>query len=187
MLHLVGPMQVDKYLYQHQVAVLDDAAARQLLRRAAHLELEGELAAGLSDVEAAILKACGGLPLALQLMGASLYKKKDVASWQASLVHAHVLLCERSLCISSLLLYDSLSNNICCPSPLKVRTMSHQTPWQYSDQGRPSAHFATTNGDEGLYPASCREDTNCVQRHRITKHNSGPPHPTGVDIISLHR
>jgi hypothetical protein len=62
--------------------VLDEGPARQLFRRAAGLE--GGLDPRLQGLEEAILRICGGLPLALQLLGGQLYKDKEVASWQVT-------------------------------------------------------------------------------------------------------
>jgi hypothetical protein len=79
-------MQVEERLYKHEVAVLDDAAARQLFRQAAGLTTSTE--DSLEDEEAAIMEACGGLPLAVQLMGGQLYKNTDKTSWQVMMMQA---------------------------------------------------------------------------------------------------
>jgi hypothetical protein len=60
--------------------VLDEGPARQLFRRAAGLE--GGPDPRLQDLEEAILRICGGLPLALQLLGGQLFEDTEVASWQ---------------------------------------------------------------------------------------------------------
>jgi hypothetical protein len=86
-------VQLDEQLHHHMVDVLDEAASRQLFRQKAGLG--GDLEATLQDVEAAILTACGGLPLALRLMGGQLYKKNDEASWQVMALH-HRMSCMRS-------------------------------------------------------------------------------------------
>jgi hypothetical protein len=72
--------QVYQMLSQHEVDVLDEAASRQLFRQAAGLGVS--LRADLKSVEDAILKACGGLPLALQLMGGQLLDNMDLAVWK---------------------------------------------------------------------------------------------------------
>jgi hypothetical protein len=69
-------------LFKHKVAVLDEDAASQVFRQAAGLP--DSLPLHLRDVEAAILNACGGLPLALQLIGGQLYRNVNKASWQVS-------------------------------------------------------------------------------------------------------
>jgi hypothetical protein len=79
---------VQKRLYQHEVAVLDKVPARQLFRRAAGLE--GGLAASLCGLEEEMLRICGGLPLALQLLGGQLFEDTTVASWQV-MACAHCL------------------------------------------------------------------------------------------------
>jgi hypothetical protein len=71
---------MDEQLHHHEVAVLGEAAARQLFRQEAGLQAGPD--AALLEVEDAILTACGGLPLALLLMGGQLYKIKDKPSWQ---------------------------------------------------------------------------------------------------------
>jgi hypothetical protein len=86
-------VQLDEQLHHHMVDVLDEAASRQLFRQKAGLG--GDPEAALQEVEAAILTACGGLPLALRLMGGQLYKKHDEASWQVMALH-HRMLCMRS-------------------------------------------------------------------------------------------
>jgi hypothetical protein len=73
-------LQVHAQLYQHEVAVLDEVAARRLFRLSAGLE--GAPPASLHRVEDAILKACGGLPLALLLLGGQLFRDTDESSWQ---------------------------------------------------------------------------------------------------------
>jgi hypothetical protein len=78
--HLWKHLQVGKQLLQRQVGSLDAAAAIQLFRQAAGLE--GAPEAALHEVEAAILEACGGLPLAVQLMGGQLYADREQANWQ---------------------------------------------------------------------------------------------------------
>jgi hypothetical protein len=60
--------------------VLDEGPARQLFRRAAGLE--GGPDPRLQGLEEAILGICGGLPLALQLLGGQLFEDTEVASWQ---------------------------------------------------------------------------------------------------------
>jgi hypothetical protein len=60
--------------------VLDEGPARLLFRRAAGLE--GALDPSLQGLEEAILGICGGLPLALQLLGGQLFEDTQVASWQ---------------------------------------------------------------------------------------------------------
>jgi hypothetical protein len=60
--------------------VLDEGPARQLFRRAAGLE--GGLDPSLQGLEEAILRICGGLPLALRLLGGQLFEDTEVASWQ---------------------------------------------------------------------------------------------------------
>jgi hypothetical protein len=67
-------------LHQHEVVVLDGGPARQLFRRAARLD--GGLHASLQMLEEAILRICGGLPLALLLLGGQLLQDTNVASWQ---------------------------------------------------------------------------------------------------------
>ena len=62
------------------MAGLDAAAARQLFRQAAGLQ--GAFQDDLQGVEEAILQACGGLPLALQLVGGQLYGKEGIDDWQ---------------------------------------------------------------------------------------------------------
>jgi hypothetical protein len=85
-------MQVEDQLYKHEVVVLDDAAACQVFRQAAGLK--DFLEDSLQSLEAAILKACGGLPLAAQLMGGQLYKIEDKGSWQVILVAARSCACK---------------------------------------------------------------------------------------------
>ena len=75
------PLQVQGRLHQHEVAVLGEGPARTLFRRAAGLE-GGLDDATLQRLEEAILRVCGGLPLALQLLGGQLYDDTAVASWQ---------------------------------------------------------------------------------------------------------
>jgi hypothetical protein len=84
-------VQLDEQLHHAMVEVLDGAASRQLFRQSAGLR--GDLEAALQVVEAAILAACGGLPLALRLMGGQLYKIKDEAVWKVML-GASVCCCE---------------------------------------------------------------------------------------------
>jgi hypothetical protein len=76
-------VQVDEQLHHAMVEVLDEVASRQLFRQSAGLR--GDPEASLREVEAAILAACGGLPLALCLIGSQLYKSKDEASWKVML------------------------------------------------------------------------------------------------------
>jgi hypothetical protein len=76
-------LQLDKQLHHAKVDVLDEVASRQLFRQSAGLR--GNLEAALQEVEAAVLKACGGLPLALRLMGGQVYKSKDEATWKVIL------------------------------------------------------------------------------------------------------
>jgi hypothetical protein len=73
---------VYKQLYHHEVAMLDDDAARRLFRQAAGLDQVPE---GLAEVEAAVLEACGGLPLALTCAGGQLCDSKDLELWQVML------------------------------------------------------------------------------------------------------
>ena len=75
-------LQVEKLLRQHKVAGLGEAAARQLFRREAGLDLEVGPRPELCKVEQDILAACGGLPLALQLMGGQLRNDTEKASWE---------------------------------------------------------------------------------------------------------
>jgi hypothetical protein len=67
-------------LLQHQVLLLQRDSALQLFRQAAGLS--GPPGAALEEVEAAILEACGGLPLALKLMGGLLRGSQDRVEWQ---------------------------------------------------------------------------------------------------------
>jgi hypothetical protein len=76
-------------LYKHEVTALGEAAASQIFCQAAGLP--DSLPLHLREVEAAILNACGGLPLALRLMGGQLYRNVDKASWQVSQLHAPLL------------------------------------------------------------------------------------------------
>jgi hypothetical protein len=76
--------QLEEQLHHHKLDVLDEAASRQLLRQSAGLQ--GHLEDALQEVEAAILEACGGLPLALRLTGGQLYKSKDQAFWKVMLI-----------------------------------------------------------------------------------------------------
>ena len=77
-------------LHRHQVLGLGDGADLQLFRQAANLH-EG-LDAAISEVESEIVAACGGLPLALQLMGGLLVRKKDMDSWKVTNInHADLM------------------------------------------------------------------------------------------------
>ena len=80
-------MQVHKRLHQHEVAVLGEIASRQLFRQAAGLADDlGPGGSGLLlGMEAAVLKACGGLPLALQLMGGQVYEDTELSNWEVRL------------------------------------------------------------------------------------------------------
>jgi hypothetical protein len=79
--HLAARVQVEEQLYPHKVDLLDEAASRQLFRLRA--KVSDGMDPALQEVEAAILKACGGLPLALRLVGGHLSKKKpDKATWK---------------------------------------------------------------------------------------------------------
>jgi hypothetical protein len=80
---LAARVQLDEQLHHTMVEVLDEAASRQLFRQSAGLR--GDPEAALQKVEAAILAACGGLPLAVRLMGGQLYKIKDEAVWKVML------------------------------------------------------------------------------------------------------
>jgi hypothetical protein len=73
-------VQLDEQLHHAMVEVLDEAASRQLFQQSAGLR--GDPEAALQEVEAAILSACGGLPLALRLMGGQLYTIKDESVWK---------------------------------------------------------------------------------------------------------
>jgi hypothetical protein len=76
-------VQLDTKLHHAKVNMLDEEASRQLFRQSAGLR--GDPEAALQDVEAVILTACGGLPLALRLMGGQVYKSRDEASWKVML------------------------------------------------------------------------------------------------------
>jgi hypothetical protein len=65
---------------QHRVQLLQRGAALQLFRQAAGLS--GPPGGALEEVEAAILEACGGLPLALKLVGGLLRGTTDRKEWQ---------------------------------------------------------------------------------------------------------
>ena len=71
---------MEDQLHRHQVTGLGNGADLQLFRQAANLH-EG-LDAAIAEVETEIVAACGGLPLALQLMGGLLAQKKDMGSWK---------------------------------------------------------------------------------------------------------
>jgi hypothetical protein len=75
-------LQVQKRLHQHEVAVLAEGPARQLFRRAAGLERGMQLTATLQGLEAAILRICNGLPLALELVGGQLHSDLEPSSWE---------------------------------------------------------------------------------------------------------
>jgi hypothetical protein len=81
--HLAAHVQLDEQLHHHKVNVLDEAASRQLFRQRAGRQ--GDPEAALQMVESAILTACGGMPLALRLMGGQLYKSNDEAVWKVML------------------------------------------------------------------------------------------------------
>ena len=78
-------------LHHHKLGGLDGNASRQLFRQAAGLDCAPR--AALLEFEAQILKTCGGMPLALQLMGGQLIDAEKVESeaeqtkiWQVLLV-----------------------------------------------------------------------------------------------------
>jgi hypothetical protein len=79
-------LQDQGQLLYHEVEVLTGGAPRQLFRQAARLSSVGPSAA-LQQVEAAIVKACGGLPLALKLVGGLLRGKVAASAWQV-ILHA---------------------------------------------------------------------------------------------------
>jgi hypothetical protein len=81
--HLAAHVQVCKHLHPHHVATLGETSARQFFRQRAGLH--GDPEAAVLHLEAAILAACGGLPLALRLMGGQLNGKRDEASWKVLL------------------------------------------------------------------------------------------------------
>jgi hypothetical protein len=77
-------LQAQGRLLNHEVQVLAGDAALQLFRQAA--SLPGGPAAALQELEAAIVKACDGLPLALKLVGGLLRGKVAWIYWQVRLL-----------------------------------------------------------------------------------------------------
>jgi len=70
-------------MYRHKVDLLDEASSRTLFRRCALLEKL--CAPELQGIEAKILAACNGLPLALKVMGGLLIESRDPGYWEDAL------------------------------------------------------------------------------------------------------
>jgi hypothetical protein len=66
---------------EHEQELLDETGARELFR---FFSEQSPPASDFKKVEDDIVSACGGLPLALKLAGASLTKKTDLMLWQVS-------------------------------------------------------------------------------------------------------
>eukprot|EP00878_Enallax_costatus_P038372 GHUV01043584.1.p1 GENE.GHUV01043584.1~~GHUV01043584.1.p1 ORF type:complete len:350 (+),score=45.47 GHUV01043584.1:261-1310(+) len=83
--------QVNHQLLHRQMVQLPAAASVQLLHASANLDPDFQMPSKeLLDAEMALIAACKGLPLALQLTGASLYAKEHnkpppVAQWKEAL------------------------------------------------------------------------------------------------------
>jgi hypothetical protein len=67
-------------VYRHNVALLDEASSRNVFRKCALLE--EPCAPELQGIEAKILVACNGLPLALRVMGGLLSESRDPGYWK---------------------------------------------------------------------------------------------------------
>ena len=77
-------------LLSRKLELLSDVAARQLFQECAGRR--GATDAGPAGLEGEIIRACGGLPLALELAGGILYGVDNADMWRVSnaCLHAHV-------------------------------------------------------------------------------------------------
>jgi hypothetical protein len=74
------PQAVAPKLLSHKLELLSGAASRQLFRaRAGRQDAKDAGPGGLED---RVIRACGGLPLALELAGGILFKEGDADVWQ---------------------------------------------------------------------------------------------------------
>jgi hypothetical protein len=74
------PQALAPKLLSHEMELLSEAASRELFRRCAGRQ--GVTDAGPGGLEDELIRACGGLPLALELAGGVLWREGDVDVWQ---------------------------------------------------------------------------------------------------------
>jgi hypothetical protein len=76
-------------LLSHELELLSDAASHQLFRQSAGRQDATD--AGPAGLEDSIVRACGGVPLALRLAGGVLRQEGDADMWKVrNLSHMHV-------------------------------------------------------------------------------------------------
>ena len=68
-------------LLRHKLELLSEVASRQLFRQCAGRQDATD--AGPGRLEGQVIRACAGLPLALELAGGQLWREGNPAIWQA--------------------------------------------------------------------------------------------------------
>jgi hypothetical protein len=74
------PHDMAPKLVSHKLQLLSDTASRQLFRQCAGRQDATD--AGPAGLEDSIVRACGGMPLALRLAGGALRQEGDADLWQ---------------------------------------------------------------------------------------------------------